>query len=65
MIKNNTLVILLLLSLTGCAGSATLPEWAGSTTINDYGYKPHDPCFRCGESWIFLPNPPQHSGVQQ
>lgn len=23
-----------------------------------YGYKDYDPCVRCGEGWIFLPNTP-------
>lgn len=25
---------------------------------NTYGYKSYDPCIRCGEGWIFLPNTP-------
>ena len=26
---------------------------------NHVGYAPHDPCIRCGEGWIFIPNSDQ------
>ena len=28
---------------------------------NHVGYAPHDPCIRCGEGWIFIPNSAQDS----
>ena len=42
----------------------SLPEWVGDTNPNRHGYTSYDPCFRCGESWIFLPNAPQSSNDQ-
>jgi hypothetical protein len=38
--------------LSGCANM----EWV--TTSSRYGYKPYDPCIRCGEKWDQLPNEP-------
>ncbi len=54
-----TLVIIMsLMALTACSSNVSVPEWIGDQNPNRYGYKPHDPCFRCGESWIFLPQKP-------
>ena len=35
--------------LTGCSSVFQNP--------NEVGYRDYDPCIRCGEGWIFLPNP--------
>jgi len=56
---NKLFIIVVALSLSACASTNPLPEWTGSTNVNDYGYKSYDPCIRCGEGWTFLPNPPQ------
>ena len=54
-----TLVIIMsLIALTACSSNVSVPEWIGDQNPNRYGYKSHDPCFRCGESWIFLPQKP-------
>lgn len=46
-------MVALLVTLSGC--STTLPEWAGVQDPYTYGYKPGDPCIRCGEGWTFIP----------
>lgn len=40
---------LTLIMLTGCTSVFQDP--------NTVGYRDYDPCIRCGEGWIFLPNP--------
>lgn len=47
------------ISLTGCSsmGQNTSMSTSFRLPIQDphtYGYKKGDPCFRCGESWIFI-----------
>lgn len=42
-------ILLGLITLTGCASVFQDP--------NSVGYRDYDPCIRCGEGWIFLPNP--------
>ena len=37
-------------SITGCS---SLSE---TVTNHHYGYRSYDPCKRCGESWVVLPN---------
>lgn len=39
-------VMLTAIALTGCGGI---------TTNVKHGYKSYDPCVRCGESWIIIP----------
>ena len=46
------LILLATLSMTGCANT----EWLTKTYRS--GYKPYDPCIRCGEKWDQLPNEP-------
>lgn len=46
----------LLVAATAVTACSSLPETitgAGNTHI---GYAPEDPCIRCGESWVVLPN---------
>lgn len=45
--------VLLLASTTGCS---TLQETVSATSTP--GYRSYDPCTRCGESWIIVPNQP-------
>jgi hypothetical protein len=39
--------------LTGCGLNPVQQEFLEGPR---YGDAPGDPCFRCGEDWIFLPN---------
>ena len=50
------ILVTVVICLNAC--SSSMPEWIGDQNPNRYGYKSYDPCFRCGESWIFLPNSP-------
>jgi|TARA_B100001094_G_scaffold328453_1_gene388905 hypothetical protein len=62
--KNIALIIIASISVSACSMGTSLPEWVGDTNPNRHGYTSYDPCFRCGESWIFLPNAPQSSNDQ-
>ena len=44
--------IILALLLSGCANS----QWLLHS--ERHGYKPEDPCIRCGEKWQQIPNEP-------
>lgn len=54
---------LVVISLTGCqstTGSSLVKSASQFIPIQDpytYGYREGDPCFRCGESWIFVHKP--------
>lgn len=37
--------------------TAILVSGCSSFDRPDVGYRSYDPCIRCGEGWIFLPNP--------
>lgn len=43
--------------LTGCSSILQEP--------NEVGYRDYDPCIRCGEGWIFLPNPSHSEQLQR
>jgi hypothetical protein len=45
------LALLITVSITGCS---SLHEVV--TTTSTPGYRHYDPCIRCGESWIIVPN---------
>ena len=47
------LITALLGTLTGCS---SLHEAVTTTSVP--GYRHYDPCIRCGESWIIVPNQP-------
>ena len=48
--------LLLLITVTAITGCSSLPE-AVTGSGNQYpGYTSYDPCIRCGESWVVLPN---------
>ena len=51
--KKALLASLLVTAITGCT---SLPEYVTGVGNNHYGYAPEDPCVRCGESWVMLPN---------
>jgi hypothetical protein len=53
------ILILAVLLLTGCAG----PEWAQYN--NRYGYRPEDPCIRCGEKWDVPNNHPFEAQIRR
>ena len=40
-------------AITGCSSLSETITGVGNT---HYGYAPEDPCIRCGESWVMLPN---------
>lgn len=46
------LLILVVSTLSGCANT----EWL--QTHNRYGYRPEDPCIRCGEKWDVIQRHP-------
>jgi hypothetical protein len=46
------LIVILTIALTGCAS----PEFYYAVKKQSLGYKPYDPCIRCGETWQQLPN---------
>lgn len=43
--------------LGGCGTMNTQNEWYNASGPA-YGDAPGDPCIRCGEDWIFIPNEP-------
>ena len=45
-----------LVAITAVTGCTSLPETITGTGNQHVGYKPYDPCIRCGESWQVLPN---------
>lgn len=53
------LVTLTAILLTGCASTEWL--WADER----YGYKPWDPCVRCGEKIIQIPNHPFEAQIRK
>lgn len=40
-------------TITGCS---SLPDTVTGVGNTHWGYAPQDPCIRCGESWVILPN---------
>ena len=46
----------LLLVVTAVTACSSLPEYVTGVTTRHEGYAPGDPCIRCGESWVMLPN---------
>ena len=46
----------LLVSVTAITACSSLPETVIGVSDRHYGYAPEDPCIRCGESWVNLPN---------
>ena len=46
------LLILAVSTISGCANT----EWL--QTQNRYGYRPEDPCIRCGEKWDVIQRHP-------
>lgn len=53
------LVTLTALTLTGCANM----EWFHAH--ERYGYRPGDPCIRCGEKIIQIPNHPYEAQIRR
>ena len=51
--------ILFVTTLSGCAST----EWM--TTDERYGYKPGDPCIRCGEKIMQIPNHPFEAQIRK
>jgi hypothetical protein len=45
--------LILVTAITGCS---SLPEPITGLGNRHYGYALEDPCIRCGESWVILPN---------
>ena len=55
-----------LLLILFCSGCSTLDPALRETLFpnpNTYGYRPGDPCIKCGESFIFLRN--EEMGAQK
>lgn len=59
-------LVLAALSLGGCATADHSVEVIRDVfgTNQAYGYKEYDPCIRCGEGWIFLPNPSHEAQLE-
>lgn len=51
--------ILIVMTLSGCANT----EWM--TADERYGYKPWDPCVRCGEKIMQIPNHPFEAQIRR
>jgi len=54
--SKKALLASLLLITTVTTGCSSLPETIIGAENNHYGYRHYDPCIRCGESWVVLPN---------
>lgn len=54
--SNKALLVSLLLSVTAITGCSSLPETITGAGNTHVGYRSYDPCIRCGESWVVLPN---------
>lgn len=50
-----------LLTLTVLLGGCSSTEIITGTGNQYSGYKPYDPCIRCGEGWIIMPNEDLHA----
>ena len=48
-----SLLVTVTVTTTGCS---SLPETVTGVGNTHWGYAPEDPCIRCGESWVVLPN---------
>ncbi len=53
------ILVVLALTLTGCAST----EWMHQS--ERYGYRPGDPCIRCGEKWTVIPNHPFEAQIRR
>jgi len=54
--KNLSIALISTLLFSGCS---TIDPTIIDTVFpnpNTYGYNPGDPCIRCGESFVFIPN---------
>ena len=54
--KKFSLALFCSLLFTGCSTIDPVVVDTIFTNPNTYGYRPGDPCIRCGESFIFIPN---------
>lgn len=50
-----SLLVVTVFSVTACS---SLPEVITGSANHYPGYRHYDPCIRCGESWIVVPNAP-------
>lgn len=56
-IQRTTITIASLLAITAITtGCSSLPETITGGGNQYPGYTSYDPCIRCGESWVVLPN---------
>jgi hypothetical protein len=46
----------LLVAVTAVTACSSMPEVVTGVGNHHIGYAPQDPCIRCGESWVMLPN---------
>jgi hypothetical protein len=51
--KSQIALLFAVATITGCS---SLPETITGAGNTHWGYAPEDPCIRCGESWVVLPN---------
>ena len=56
MCKSFYKIVSVLAVATAITGCSSLPETVTGVGNTHYGYAPEDPCIRCGESWVVLPN---------
>jgi PBP1b-binding outer membrane lipoprotein LpoB len=54
--KKLSLALLTTMMFTGCSTIDPVLVETVFPNPNTYGYNPGDPCIRCGESFIFIPN---------
>lgn len=54
--KKLTLTLLATLLFTGCSTIDPVIIDTVFPNPNTYGYRSSDPCIRCGESFIYIPN---------
>jgi len=54
--KKLSLALLTTMLFTGCSTIDPVIVDAVFPNPNTYGYRTGDPCIRCGESFIFIPN---------
>jgi hypothetical protein len=54
--KKALLASLLVTATVVTTGCSSLPETVTGVGNTHWGYRSYDPCIRCGESWMMLPN---------
>ena len=56
MASQKAISIIALTATLAVSGCSSLPETITGAGNTHTGYTSYDPCIRCGESWVVLPN---------